>query len=153
MQCCWQDHLPTLFRLDPARSFAGFCGDIPQLPGELHMDISSNLQQISKAAQLLTAALHRWHVRNNTANIVMVHARTHACDSPIQSEDFDVYAHPEPLEAGQEKHTISVFVADEAGLINRVAGVFARRGGQPDGASNVKMACGHPCLLPVWQQL
>lgn len=27
-----------------------------------------------------------------------------------------------------EKHTISVFVADEAGLINRVAGVFARRG-------------------------
>lgn len=25
------------------------------------------------------------------------------------------------------KHTLSVFVADEAGLINRVAGVFARR--------------------------
>jgi hypothetical protein len=35
---------------------------------------------------------------------------------------------PEPLEAGQAKHVISVFVADEAGLINRVAGVFARRG-------------------------
>ena len=33
-----------------------------------------------------------------------------------------------PLNEGEEKHVISVFVADEAGLINRVAGVFARRG-------------------------
>lgn len=35
---------------------------------------------------------------------------------------------PEPLEQGVKKHIISVFVADEAGIINRVAGVFARRG-------------------------
>lgn len=35
---------------------------------------------------------------------------------------------PQPLKEGESKHTISVFVADEAGLINRVAGVFARRG-------------------------
>lgn len=34
-----------------------------------------------------------------------------------------------PLEEGVEKHIISIFVADEPGLINRVAGVFARRGG------------------------
>ena len=34
----------------------------------------------------------------------------------------------QPLEEGEEKHVISVFVADESGLINRVAGVFARRG-------------------------
>lgn len=39
---------------------------------------------------------------------------------------------PELLEAGQEKHVISVFVADEAGLINRVAGVFARRSANID---------------------
>ncbi len=38
---------------------------------------------------------------------------------------------PTPLKEGEEKHVISVFVADEAGLINRVAGVFARRGAQP----------------------
>ena len=38
-------------------------------------------------------------------------------------------AEKQPLPAGEEKHVISVFVADEAGLINRVAGVFARRGG------------------------
>lgn len=43
-------------------------------------------------------------------------------------QEFDVYPTPQPLEAGQEKHIISVFVADESGIINRVAGVFARRG-------------------------
>ena len=52
---------------------------------------------------------------------------------PTRQEEYDVYsAEPEPLEAGQEKHVISVFVADEAGLINRVAGVFARRGANID---------------------
>lgn len=35
---------------------------------------------------------------------------------------------PQPLEEGVRKHMLSVFVADESGLINRVAGVFARRG-------------------------
>ncbi|GFR48177.1 hypothetical protein Agub_g10025 [Astrephomene gubernaculifera] len=41
----------------------------------------------------------------------------------------DVYVvEPKPLEEGVEKHIISIFVADEPGLINRVAGVFARRG-------------------------
>lgn len=40
-----------------------------------------------------------------------------------------MYAYePERLEVGVRKHTLSVFVADESGLINRVAGVFARRG-------------------------
>jgi hypothetical protein len=47
-------------------------------------------------------------------------------------EEYDVYINePTPLEEGEEKHTISVFVADEAGIINRVAGVFARRGEVP----------------------
>ena len=61
--------------------------------------------------------------------------------APRAQEDYDVYvAEPEPLEAGQEKHVISVFVADEAGLINRVAGVFARRGarGPKPGAKSPK---------------
>ena len=35
---------------------------------------------------------------------------------------------PTPLKEGEGKHVISIFVADEAGLINRVAGVFGRRG-------------------------
>lgn len=44
-------------------------------------------------------------------------------------ESYDVYVHQtQPLAEGEEKHVISVFVADESGLINRVAGVFARRG-------------------------
>ena len=47
-------------------------------------------------------------------------------------EIYDVYVNrPEPLDEGVEKHVISVFVADESGIINRVAGVFARRGAAP----------------------
>ena len=43
----------------------------------------------------------------------------------------DVYVNDlKPLQEGEEKHVISVFVADEPGLINRVAGVFGRRGAQ-----------------------
>lgn len=46
-----------------------------------------------------------------------------------ESEEYDVYVNqPEPLDVGEEKHVISAFVADESGIINRVAGVFARRG-------------------------
>ena len=41
----------------------------------------------------------------------------------------DVYINePKLLQEGEEKHVLSVFVADEPGLINRVAGVFGRRG-------------------------
>lgn len=47
---------------------------------------------------------------------------------PLQNEKYDVYIYEqEPLKEGEGKHVISVFVADESGLINRVAGVFARR--------------------------
>jgi len=46
----------------------------------------------------------------------------------VASTTPDVYAPPGPLPGGAAKHVISAFVADEAGIINRVAGVFARRG-------------------------
>lgn len=40
----------------------------------------------------------------------------------------DVYAGPAKLTGGLRRHTVLVYVADETGMINRVAGVFARRG-------------------------
>ncbi len=46
-----------------------------------------------------------------------------------QEAGYDVYVNePQMLPEGQDKHLISIFVADESGMINRVAGVFARRG-------------------------
>ena len=62
-------------------------------------------------------------------------------------EGYDVYVYePQPLQEGEEKHIISVFVADEAGLINRVAGVFARRGAVPLRAACMVCSCGQ------WQE-
>ncbi|GAX82052.1 hypothetical protein CEUSTIGMA_g9480.t1 [Chlamydomonas eustigma] len=47
----------------------------------------------------------------------------------VEERTADVYVRePIPLQEGEEKHVISIFVADESGLINRVAGVFGRRG-------------------------
>ena len=40
----------------------------------------------------------------------------------------DVYQGPARLAEGLRRHTVLVYVADETGMINRVAGVFARRG-------------------------
>lgn len=52
-----------------------------------------------------------------------------AVEQKPQQEKYDVYVDEStPLEAGVEKHIISIFVADESGLINRVTGVFGRRG-------------------------
>ena len=46
-----------------------------------------------------------------------------------ERETYDVFVNePQYLEVGVRKHVLSVFVGDEAGMINRVAGVFARRG-------------------------
>lgn len=56
----------------------------------------------------------------------------HAWYAQEANEGYDVYVNePEPLNEGEEKHIISAFVADESGIINRVAGVFARRGVYP----------------------
>ncbi|KAG2496612.1 hypothetical protein HYH03_005433 [Edaphochlamys debaryana] len=73
----------------------------------------------------------RWPLGKAThqlARTADVRARVAEASTPNTSTG-DVYVvDPKPLEEGVEKHIISIFVADEPGLINRVAGVFARRG-------------------------
>jgi len=49
-------------------------------------------------------------------------------DDLNNQEKNDVYQGPTRLQGGLRRHTILVYVADETGMINRVAGVFARRG-------------------------
>lgn len=57
------------------------------------------------------------------------HLHPQAAANGTSTSAGDVYVYePVPLNEGEEKHVISVFVADESGLINRVAGVFGRRG-------------------------
>lgn len=76
---------------------------------------------ILRPYQNITKKINQHNFRNfyNLSNVI----------SASISETYDVYvAEHTPLSSGFEKYTISVFVADEAGLINRVAGVFARRG-------------------------
>ncbi|KAL6761389.1 small subunit of acetolactate synthase [Haematococcus lacustris] len=72
------------------------------------------------------------HVVNSRCVKVQVATTDRASATPFapvgQTRDGDVYVNePKRLKEGEEKHVISVFVADEAGIINRVAGVFARR--------------------------
>ena len=45
-----------------------------------------------------------------------------------EAELKDVYQGPTRSAGGLRRHSILVYVADETGMINRVAGVFARRG-------------------------
>ena len=64
-----------------------------------------------------------------SAKALVLQNLMHAWYAQEGNEGYDVYVNePEPLNEGEEKHIISAFVADESGIINRVAGVFARRG-------------------------
>lgn len=52
-----------------------------------------------------------------------------ASDAPAPlSTGNDVYGGPARLKEGLRRQTMLIYVADETGMINRVAGVFARRG-------------------------
>ena len=72
----------------------------------------------------------------------------------MQEAGYDVYVNePQMLAEGEEKHIISVFVADESGIINRVAGVFARRGVPPSLCAaphcSICLVCGFEAEAPA----
>ena len=70
--------------------------------------------------------------------------------SYLQEAGYDVYVNDaQLLPEGEEKHLISVFVADESGIINRVAGVFARRGVIPRFCTFLPSLCHLPAELHI----
>ncbi len=57
-----------------------------------------------------------------------------------------------PQNDAEKKHVISIFVADESGLINRVAGVFGRRGMEVNTSGllmNYAFKCTHPIQVLI----
>jgi acetolactate synthase regulatory subunit len=94
---------------------------------------TSQLDRIAFASAQLTLGTshlgHRiWSPTCREADKINMQAEE-AYQAAQDEETYDVYvASPARLQEGITKHTISVFVADESGIINRVAGVFARRG-------------------------
>ena len=65
---------------------------------------------------------------NTVGRTYLSHFTAHLQSITAAEGQMDVYAGPTRLKEGIRKHVLSCFVADESGIINRVAGVFARRG-------------------------
>ncbi len=124
---------------------AGAAGAVPRL-----VELSAYLLCLGRPLRAvpvlrrLRQAWTRWRRGCAALTAAPAHAHTRSIEQCVcaqfggPEEIYDVYVNqPELLDEGVEKHVISVFVADESGIINRVAGVFARRGAQLQALADV----------------
>lgn len=65
--------------------------------------------------------------RSGGAGRASIVVRAADASAPLSTGN-DVYGGPARLKEGLRRQTMLIYVADETGMINRVAGVFARRG-------------------------